>query len=154
MATKMTDTQDVNTNKRDEDVVEGANVEENTNMPNGGTNGSLNFEVDAAKAAAEEFRQSAGKTINEAIRQVESLGKAFGSALQDRSNVVMVRINDDSLHYLDMMVEADVAKSRSEAAAFLINEGIKANEELFHTIRDISDQISALKTQLRETMQN
>jgi hypothetical protein len=99
---------------------------------------------------------SASKTINEAIKQVENftenLGKALGSALQDRANVVMVRINDDSLSYLDMLIEADVTKSRSESAAFLINEGIKANQTLFNRIREITDQIADLKAQLRQSV--
>jgi hypothetical protein len=64
----------------------------------------------------------------------------------------MVRVNDDSLAYLDMLVEADITKSRSESAAFLINEGIKGNEALFNKIREITDQIAALKSQLRETV--
>jgi hypothetical protein len=95
----------------------------------------------------------ASRTLNEAIKQVEHLGKALGSALQDRANVVMVRVNDDSLSYLDMLVEADITKSRSESAAFLINEGIKTNEALFNKIREITDQIVALKAKLRETVQ-
>jgi hypothetical protein len=106
--------------------------------------------------AASEAMGTASKTINEAIKQVEkqvgNISKALGSALQDRANVVMVRVNDDSLLYLDMLVEADVTKSRSESAAFLINEGIKANEALFNKIREITDQISALKAQLREAV--
>lgn len=100
--------------------------------------------------------EAASKTINEAFkqveRQVESISKALGSALQDRANVVMVRVNDDSLAYLDMLVEADITKSRSESAAFLINEGIKSNETLFNRIREITDQIAALKSQLRGTV--
>jgi hypothetical protein len=95
---------------------------------------------------------TASKTLNDAIKQMESLGKALGSALQDRANVVMVRVNNDSLRYLDMLVEADITKSRSESAAFLINEGIKTNETLFNKIRNITDQIAALKAQLRETV--
>ncbi len=95
-------------------------------------------------------KNTASKTFNEAIKQVENLGKALGSALQDRANVVMVRVNDDSLSYLDMLVEADITKSRSESAAFLINEGIKTNETLFNRIREITDQISALKSQLQD----
>jgi hypothetical protein len=99
---------------------------------------------------------AASKTLNEAFKQVESftenLGKALGNALQDRANVVMVRVNDDSLAYLDMLVEADITKSRSESAAFLINEGIKTNEALFNQIRTITDQIAALREQLRETV--
>jgi hypothetical protein len=106
----------------------------------------------AAKTAG--VKSSASKTINEAIKQVENLGKALGSALQDRANVVMVRVNNDSLDYLDMLVEADVTKSRSESAAFLINEGIKANEILFNKIREITDQIAALKAQLREAVKS
>jgi hypothetical protein len=101
-------------------------------------------------------KSSASKTFNEAFKQVETftenLGKALGSALQDRANVVMVRVNNDSLDYLDMLVEADITKSRSESAAFLINEGIKANEGLFNKIREITDQIASLKAHLRETV--
>jgi len=99
---------------------------------------------------------AASKSINEAIKQVEkqvgNISKALGSALQDRANVVMVRVNDDSLDYLDILIEADITKSRSESAAFLINEGIKANEGLFDKIRNITDQIAALKAQLREAV--
>jgi hypothetical protein len=101
----------------------------------------------------EAISDAASKTINEAFRQVESLGKALGSALQDRANVVMVRVNNDSLRYLDMLVEADITNSRSESAAFLINEGIKSNEALFNKIRDITDQIVELKTKLKEVVE-
>ena len=111
---------------------------------------------EAAEKAQASGVETAKKTIDDAIKQVEKrvgdISKALGSALQDRGNVVMVRVNDDSLHYLDMLVEADVTKSRSESAAFLINEGIKANEALFNKIREITDQIVALKAQLRESV--
>lgn len=99
-----------------------------------------------------EGMETASKTINEAFKQVESLGKALGNALQDRANVVMVRVNNDSLRYLDMLVEADITNSRSESAAFLINEGIRANETLFNKIRNITDQIATLKSQLRQVV--
>jgi hypothetical protein len=109
--------------------------------------------ADKAEQAAQTAANKASKTFNEAFKQVEkqveSLSKTLTSALQDRANVVMVRVNNDSLAYLDMLVEADVTKSRSESAAFLINEGIKSNEALFNKIREITDQISALKSQLR-----
>ena len=112
--------------------------------------------VESAEAKAGKAKSATRDTINEAFKQVESftenLGKALGSALQDRANVVMVRVNNDSLDYLDMLVEADVTKSRSESAAFLINEGIKANEGLFNKIREVTDQIASLKAQLRGTV--
>lgn len=121
-------------------------------------NGTDEVVEETAAETSEEAKAktAASKTFNEAIKQVETftenLGKALGNALQDRANVVMVRVNDDSLSYLDMLVDADVTKSRSESAAFLINEGIKANETLFNKIREITDQIAALRSQLRETV--
>lgn len=83
---------------------------------------------------------------------VESMGKAVSSALQDRGNVVMVRVNDETLHSMDVLVAAEIAKSRSEAAALLIAEGIRANAKLYNRIGDITQQISDLKVQLREAL--
>jgi hypothetical protein len=91
--------------------------------------------------------------LKDALQRVESLGKTLTLALQDRANVVMVRVNDDALRHLDMLVEADITKSRSESAAFLITEGIKANHDLFGKISSITEQIAALRAQLRETVQ-
>ncbi|MDY7042323.1 MAG: hypothetical protein SVX38_15820 [Chloroflexota bacterium] len=75
---------------------------------------------------------------------------ALEQALSGRANVLMIRVNDETLKYLDMLVEADICKSRSESAAFLITEGIKANESLFERIGAVTEQIIALRTQLRE----
>ncbi len=77
--------------------------------------------------------------LKDALERVESLGKTLAAALQDRANVVMVRVNDDALKHLDMLIEADITKSRSESAAFLITEGI-------------TEQITALRAQLRKTV--
>jgi exosome complex RNA-binding protein Csl4 len=90
--------------------------------------------------------------LRDALERVESLGKTLTSALQDRANVVMVRVNDDALKHLDMLIEADITKSRSESAAFLITEGIKANRSLFDKIGSITEQIVTLRTQLRESV--
>jgi hypothetical protein len=136
----------VTNNGKDEDVVEEPVVVEGESTETG----------DTVKSKISSKAEQASKTINEAFKQVEKqveqISKTLGSALQDRANVVMVRVNDDSLAYLDMLVEADITKSRSESAAFLINEGIRSNEALFNRIREITDQISALKSQLRETV--
>jgi uncharacterized FlaG/YvyC family protein len=128
------------------------NVEEQTAK----TKEDVKAAAESVKKSATQVSSTAKDTINEAFKQVEkqmgSISQALGSALQDRANVVMVRVNDDSLHYLDVLVEADITKSRSESAAFLINEGIKANQGLFDKIGEITDQISALKAQLRESV--
>jgi hypothetical protein len=98
-----------------------------------------------------------GKTtppLNKAWKQVENIGQTLGEALQGRGNVVMVRVNDETLEHLDMLIEAELCKSRSEAAALLINEGIKSNQALFGRIREITDQIAGLRSQLREAVKS
>lgn len=76
--------------------------------------------------------------------------EALDQALSERANVLMIRVNDETLKHLDMLVEADICKSRSESAAFLIAEGIKANASLFEQISVVTEQIAALRAQLRE----
>lgn len=88
-----------------------------------------------------------------AWKQVENIGQTLGEALQGRGNVVMVRVNNETLERLDMLIEAEIVKSRSEAAALLINEGAKSFQSLFDRVRTITDQIAQLRMQLRETVQ-
>ena len=102
------------------------------------------------KASQGETKKGASPSLRDAWRQMESFGQTLSEALQGRGNVVMVRINDEALGHLDMLVEAEVTKSRSESAAFLINEGIATNQDLFDRVKSITDQISALREQLRQ----
>ncbi len=97
--------------------------------------------LDDAKAKATALKDAVG-----------SLGKTLTSALQDRGNVVMVRVNDDALRHMDMLVDAEITKSRSESAAFLITEGVKANQALFDKISSITEQIATLRAKLRDTV--
>lgn len=94
------------------------------------------------------------QALKGAWKQVENIGQTLGEALQGRGNVVMVRVNDETLQHLDMLVEAELARSRSEAAAMLITEGVKANTQVFDRIREITDQIAALRSQLRDSVQS
>ncbi|NIV44343.1 hypothetical protein GWN49_05615, partial [Candidatus Bathyarchaeota archaeon] len=43
-----------------------------------------------------------------------------------RTNVVASRIGDDELKLVDMLIEAKLFGTRSEAVAYLVSEGIKA----------------------------
>ena len=79
---------------------------------------------------------------------IASVREAVGRALSKRENVVMVRVSDEALRYLDMLVEAGITKSRSESAAFLVNEGIRSSSQLFERIEEIITQITALRQQL------
>lgn len=79
---------------------------------------------------------------------ISTVRDAVGRALKNRDNVVVVRVSDEALRCLDMLTEAGITKSRSESAAFLVNEGIRASSQLFGRIEEIIDQITALRQQL------
>lgn len=101
----------------------------------------------SVKEAAQEVAQKTGEVINKAT---ESIGKAIDSALSARDHVVMVRVNDDSLKSLDSLVQTGIFKSRSEAAAFLISEGVKAQAPLFDRISERIKEIERLRTELKD----
>ena len=108
-------------------------------------------ESDTGDAAQEpKEKKSTTHTLKDALKQMETIGQALGEALQGRGNVVMVRVNDEALEHLDMLIEAEITKSRSESAAFLINEGIATNGVLFDKISSITHKIIALREQLRK----
>ena len=90
--------------------------------------------------------QKTGDVINKAT---ESIGKAIESALSARDHVVMVRVNDDSLKALDDLVQSGIFKSRSESAAFLISEGVKAQAALFTRIAEKINEIDRLRSELK-----
>jgi hypothetical protein len=94
------------------------------------------------------------KAVKNTIRAVGETGETLVGALQNRDNVVMVRVHKDILHQLDMLVDAEITRSRSESAAFLIGEGVKANQALFDKIKGVTDQIEKLRAQLRQTIKS
>ncbi len=77
---------------------------------------------------------------------------ALGHGLEGRENVVMTRLNDDDLAKIDALVEVEVFKSRSEAAAFFIKEGINARKDLFERVMKTVDQIKELKEKAKESL--
>lgn len=103
--------------------------------------------VDEAKSAAKSaMRRTGADTLGENLRET------LEGALSARDSVVMVRLNKESLVRVDELVEADVVGSRSESAAFLIGEGIKARAELFERISEKIQQIRKAKDELRELL--
>ena len=76
----------------------------------------------------------------------------LGDNLDDRGNVVMTRLNDDDLRNIDALVEVEVFKSRSEAAAFFIKEGIQARKDLFERVMPTVEKIRELKGQAKKAL--
>jgi hypothetical protein len=115
-----------------------------TRIPNGEARKASGF--DEFASFGKEVAQKTGDAINKAT---ESIGKAIESALAARDHVVMVRVNDDSLKALDDLVQAGIFKSRSESAAFLISEGVKAQQALFARISERISEIERLRSELK-----
>ena len=97
-------------------------------------------------------------SVSEAIGEV--LGGAVGESLRTtieavrskRDNVVMIRVSRESLAKLDELVDCGLTNSRSEAAAFLIAEGIKARKDLYAKIAEQSKVIRQAKERLKELL--
>ena len=119
-----------------------------TNVPNDEARQKSGF--DEIASSVKEVAQKTGEALNKAT---ESIGKAIESALAARDHVVMVRVNDDSLKSLDSLVQSGIFKSRSEAAAFLISEGIKAQAVLFGKISERIAEIERLRAELKGIVQ-
>ena len=84
-----------------------------------------------------------------AAKTAESIKKVIDKALASRNTVLTIRVNDDSNKKLSMLVEAGLFKSRSESAAFLIQEVIKSQESLFSKISGKLEKIDKIKDELR-----
>ena len=101
---------------------------------------------DGCRGAFEEFGDSIGKF---AERTVETIRDAFDKSGL-KNTVLTVRITEEANRKLRMLVEAGLFKSRSESAAFLIEEGIKHREELFKKIEDKMETIQKIKEELKD----
>jgi metal-responsive CopG/Arc/MetJ family transcriptional regulator len=64
----------------------------------------------------------------------------------------MVRLNKESLIRIDELVEAQLVKSRSEGAAFLIGEGIQRRRGLFDRIAQKVENIRKAKEELHNLL--
>lgn len=74
--------------------------------------------------------------------------RRHGRGKGKRDNVVMVRVDERDLKRIDELVDSGQFSSRSEAAAFLIGEGIKAKQAMFAKMAEKISQIQALRTEL------
>jgi Arc/MetJ-type ribon-helix-helix transcriptional regulator len=84
-----------------------------------------------------------------AVKTAESIKKAIDKALASRNTVLTIRVNEDSNKKLNMLVESGLFKSRSESAAFLIEEGIKNQDALFSKIKDKLETIDQIREELK-----
>lgn len=108
---------------------------------------------DNVEGIVEDVNKVVKVAIERGTDAAESLGENIRDTFQgiraNRDNVVMVRIDAESLARLDELVDAGIMGSRSEAAAFLISEGIKGRQPLFDRIAEKVQEIRRVKDELR-----
>jgi hypothetical protein len=85
-----------------------------------------------------------------AVKTAESIKKVIDKALVARNTVLTIRVNEESNEKLTMLVDVGLFKSRSESAAFLIQEGIKSQEALFAKISNKLKKIEKIKDELKD----
>lgn len=68
----------------------------------------------------------------------------------ERSNVIASRINNEDLNKIDMLIEAGLFETRSEAVAFLVNEGIRARQDLIEKVSSAIEEIREIRRQAEE----
>ena len=83
-----------------------------------------------------------------ASKTAESIKKVLDRTLSSRNTVLTIRVDDASNKKLNMLVDSGIFRSRSESAAFLINEGIKNQESLFSKISAKLLKIEKIKMEL------
>ncbi len=91
-----------------------------------------------------------GKALSEELK--DELCVTLGKDLGDRGNVVMTRLDDADLKQIDALVEVEAFKSRSEAAAFFIKQGIQARKDLFEKVMPTVEKIRELKQQAQKEL--
>lgn len=67
-----------------------------------------------------------------------------------RDQVVMVRVDAQTARELDAWVESGAVRSRSEAAAVFIREGLKVRSAELAALRDALDDVERAKARLRD----
>jgi Arc/MetJ-type ribon-helix-helix transcriptional regulator len=80
---------------------------------------------------------------------IEQLASEIKTAFKGRNNTLMVRVDQDTLDRIDQLVETELFSSRSEAAAFLLSEGIKKQEPLFGKLNDSTEKIKDLRNSMK-----
>lgn len=108
--------------------------------------------------------QSSGSKASETIDDItstlrdmfsrvpESVNRAVERALNVRDTTILVRLSDASSDAVDTLVSAGIFKGRAEAAAFLIEEGIKAQAPLFQRIQSKLSEIERIRQELRTSV--
>jgi Arc/MetJ-type ribon-helix-helix transcriptional regulator len=98
--------------------------------------------LDDFASSVRDFAQSLPGQIGRVIESAQT-------AIANRANAITIHVDDESQRRIDGLVEAGIFKNRSEAAAYLVAEGIKARGAVFSIIDAKVAEIERLRSEVR-----
>ncbi|MDQ5837230.1 MAG: hypothetical protein M3379_10665 [Acidobacteriota bacterium] len=109
---------------------------------------------DEASAGGERVSSSVRDIASRIPESLASIGRDISRTVERALSakddyVVAVKLSHDAQERLEQLVQAGVFRSRAEAAAFLIDEGIKAQGPLFERVSQKLSEIERLRAELR-----
>lgn len=97
----------------------------------------------------------ASDALVRAICVVPDLGESVRKLAESpRDQVVMVRIDSDALEALDAWVQSGAVRSRSEAAALFIREGLSVHARELEQLRGALREVEKAKRRLQERVKD
>ena len=105
-------------------------------------------------ADRERISSSMRDTLHRIPESLSSIGRDISRTIERAISakddyVVAVKLSQEAQDKIDQLVAAGVFRSRAEAAAFLIDEGINAQAELFGRVGQKLSEIERLRAELR-----
>ena len=123
--------------------------------------GNRNNLIDSIIETIEGLGVELGDEIEDSLRDIKGDWKVYGFAPNlgesvremgetARDHTVMVRVDEDTSNRLDSWVEIGAVKSRSEAAALFIREGLQARADELAELEDALQKVEEAKQGLRD----
>ncbi len=113
----------------------------------------ISINLDGLDDVDKAVRDVVDKGKDAAVSVSETIRGKINSVRASRDSVVMVRVNKEVLEKLDELVDSGVNSSRSEAAAFMIEEGMTAKSDLFEKIAEKTEVIRKAREDLRKLLE-
>ena len=129
-------------------------MSKNSKMPNQTSDSTtkhktISIKLDNLEDMDRSVRQAVNHTMDAALNVGDTIKDTIRKVKTARDSVVMVRVNKETLGRLDELVDSGLNGSRSEAAAFMIAEGVKSKKKLFLKISEQTEVIRKAREELR-----
>ena len=123
--------------------------------------GSKNNLIDSIVETIESLGVEIGDEIEESLRDIKGNWKVIGitpnlgesvreMGESPRDHTVMVRVDEDTSKRLDAWVEIGAVRSRSEAAALFIREGLQVRADELDELEEALQKVEKAKQSLRD----